>query len=193
MSRVDLVVLGLLKHQPMHGYKIVSFFEKRGLTLWTRVKTASVYKALQRLEKHGFIVGKKKQEDNNPPKKVFTITASGKKKFMEILRYYLFQEDVRNSPMDFWNAVRFIRKNISRDEFIRALDNHEKCLNEHVQMMKKKHHKNLSKKNMDNLPFYAKIMMNKMKKIFEMEINTISEMRKAALKPENQNDFAEEE
>ncbi|MDO9578832.1 MAG: PadR family transcriptional regulator [Candidatus Cloacimonadales bacterium] len=192
MSRVDLVVLGLLAEQPMHGYKIVSFFEKRGLIFWTRVKTASVYKALQRLEKNDFISGEMKLDDNGPPKKVFTITDKGKNQFLEILRHFLFNKDVSTSPMDFWNALRFVHHTISRAEFLRALENHEKWMNEHVGNMKKKHQEAIDAGKLNNIPFYGKIMMNTMNELMKIEIKTITEMKLAAMLPENQIDFAEE-
>jgi DNA-binding PadR family transcriptional regulator len=193
MSRVDLVVLGLLSEQPMHGYKIVGFFTKRGLSFWTRVKTASVYKALQRLEKQGLIIGEMKQEDNNPPKKVFTITPAGKEKFLSILRDYLFHKDRNVSPPDFWHAIRFVYHNISREEFIRALENHEKLILEHNRLMKRKHQQAVEKGKMKNLPFYAKIMMQTMDELLEIELKTIHRMIQAAQLPENKKDFAEEE
>jgi DNA-binding PadR family transcriptional regulator len=192
MSRVDLVVLGLLTEQPMHGYKIIRFFEKRGLVLWTRVKTASVYKALQRLENQNLISGKMNQEDNNPPKKVFTITKQGKQKFLDILRSFLFNQDKSISPMDFWHAVRFVYKNITRDEFIRALENHEKQICNHSEKMKRKHQEAKEKGKLQHVPFYATIMMKNMDEIIEMEKRTISEMKQAAMLPENIHDFAEE-
>ena len=192
MSRVDLVVLGLLTSQSMHGYKIVSFFEKRGLTFWTRIKTPSVYKALQRLEKQEFIVGKLKMENNNPPKKVFTITKSGREKFMEILRHYLFCKDQSISPHDFWNALRFVRHNISRSEFIRALENHENWLRQHCSQMRTKHTEALQKGRLNNLPFYAETLMEMMHEMSDLEIKTLAKMKQSALSADNDKDFAEE-
>ncbi|MCF7858907.1 MAG: PadR family transcriptional regulator [Candidatus Cloacimonetes bacterium] len=192
MSRVNLIVLGLLMEQPMHGYKIVSFFEKRGLVFWTKVKIASVYKALQRLEKKGYIVGEMKQEEHNPPKKVFTITEDGHQHFLKILRNFLFQEDVQASPMDFWHAVRFVKNNITRSEFIRALSIHEQKIRELMASILEKRQKVMQKEDASTFPFYVEIMMNKMNEIMKVQLQTISELQENAVLPENLKDFSEE-
>ena len=192
MSRVDLVILGLLTSQPMHGYKIVSFFEKRGLTFWTRIKTPTVYKALQRLEKQGFIVGKMQMEENNLPKKVFTLTENGRQECLKILRHYLFCKDQSISPLDFWNALRFVRHNISRAEFIRALENHQDWLSKTSGDMEAKHDEALRRGRLKDLPFYAPVMMEMMKEMSRLELNTLKKMKDSALHKENEKDFAEE-
>ena len=102
--------------------------------MWTRVKTPSVYKALQRLEKKEFITGELKQEGNKPTRKVFTITESGREYFMEILRSFLWGKGQFQNPFDFWNAFRFIQKNITRLEFLEIIEQREK---QHEEMQKK--------------------------------------------------------
>ncbi len=193
MSRVDLVVLGLLTSQPMHGYRIVSFFEKRGLSFWTRIKTPSVYKALQRLEKQGYIIGKLQIVENNPPKKVFKLTENGRQQFLKILRHYLFCKDQTISPLDFWNALRFVHHNISRSEFIRALENHEEWLSRTSCKMQAKHDETLRKGRLSDMPFYAPILMQMMNEMSQLELNTLNSIKEAALKSDNKKDFAEEQ
>lgn len=192
MSKVDLVVLGFLNRQPMHGYEIIRFFEKRGIELWTRVKTPTVYKALQRMEKQGYIKGEFKQKGNNPPRKVFTITKAGKEYFMTTLRSFLWGKVKNHTPFDFWNALRFIHKNITREEFIRALDNHSKKLNAATERMEEKRKLAEECGKMENFPFYANYMHEMMQKTKAIEFDTIAELKAAAMLPENQKDFAEE-
>jgi len=192
MSRVDLVVLGFLSNQPMHGYEIIRFFERRGIELWTRVKTPSVYKALQRMEKKGFIKGEFKQKGNNPPRKVYTITESGREYFLSILRAFLWGDDKFQTPFDFWNALRFIRNNISRDEFLQVLENHRKRHEEMNRMMEEKRKQAEECGKLNDLPFYAKILHKTMQKMKEIELESISELSKAAQLKENQKDFCKE-
>ena len=192
MSRLDLFVLGSLNRQPMHGYKIIRYFEKRGIEMWTRVKTPSVYKTLQRLEKQGFITGEMKQESNNPPRKVFTITREGKKHFLELLNTFLWGKDKSHTPMDFWNAFRFVQKNVTRTEFLEIIKNQE---NRHEQMeikMKERHQQAIKDGDMPEFPFFAKIMHETMKKMKVLEIETLNQIKKAAILPENNKDFKEE-
>ncbi|MDP8269344.1 MAG: PadR family transcriptional regulator [Candidatus Tenebribacter davisii] len=192
MSRLDLVVLGFLNRQPMHGYEIIGYFEKRGIEMWTQVKTPSVYKALQRLEKKGYITGEMKQKGNNPPRKVFTITITGKKYFMETLRSFLWGKGQFQTPFDFWNAFRFIQKNITHSEFIRVLENRELKHEKMERIMKDKHKQAVECGDMPDFPFYAKIMHESMIKMKTIEIEIIKEMKSAAKLPENQKDFKKE-
>lgn len=192
MSRLDLFVLGSLNRQPMHGYKIIGYFEKRGIEMWARVKTPSVYKTLQRLEKQGFIIGELKQESNNPPRKVFTITKEGKKHFLELLNSFLWGKDKSHTPMDFWNAFRFVRKNVTLTEFLEIIKNQE---DKHEQMeikMKKRHKQAVEDGDMPVFPFYAKIMHETMRKMKALEMETLDKIKKAAILPENKKDFKEE-
>jgi DNA-binding PadR family transcriptional regulator len=192
MSRLDLVVLGFLNRQSMHGYEIIGYFEKRGIEMWTRVKTPSVYKALQRLAKKGYITGEMKQEGNNPPRKVFTITSTGKEYFIETLRSFLWGKGQFQTPFDFWNAFRFIQKNITHAEFLRVLENRELKHEEIGKIMKEKHKQAVECGEMPEFPFYAKIMHNSMRKMKALELEIITEMKAAAMLPENQKDFKEE-
>ncbi len=192
MSRLDLVVLGLLNRQPMHGYEIIGFFEKRGIDMWTRVKTPSVYKALQRMEKKMFITGEMKQQGNNPPRKVFTLTSEGREYFLELLKSFLWEKDSSNSPMDFWNAFRFIQKNITHSEFLKIIANRKKKLLQMEMRMNEKHQHAVECGEMPEFPFYAKIMHNSVKKIHALEFDVLEQIKKAALLPENQKEFKEE-
>jgi len=192
MSRLDLVVLGFLNRQPMHGYEIIRYFEKRGIEMWTRVKTPSVYKTLQRLEKQEFITGEMKQESNNPPRKVFTITNKGKEYFMELLNSFLWGKYKSHTPMDFWNAFRFVRKNVTHAEFLKIIENREKKQKQIELKMKEKHQQAVECGDMPEFPFYAKIMHETMRKMKALEMDTLDQIKKAAMLPENKKEFKEE-
>jgi len=189
MSRLDLVVLGFLNRQPMHGYKIIGYFEKRGIEMWTRVKTPSVYKTLQRLEKQGFITGEMKQESNNPPRKVFTITSEGKEHFMKLLNSFLWEKDKSHTPMDFWNAFRFVRKNVTLTEFLEIIENREKKLEQLDIKMKERHQQAVECGDLPEFPFFAKIMHETMRKMKALELDALDGIKKAAVLPENKEDF----
>ena len=191
MSRLDLVVLGFLNRQPMHGYEIIGYFEKRGIEMWTRVKTPSVYKTLQRLEKQGFITGEMKQEGNNPPRKVFTITNEGKEHFMQLLNSFLWEKDQSHTPMDFWNAFRFVKKNVTLSEFMKIIENHEKKLEQFEMKMKERHQQAIKDGDMPEFPFFAKIMHKTMRKMKALELDALDQIKKAAILPVNKDTFKE--
>jgi PadR family transcriptional regulator PadR len=70
---LDLVVLGFLKSEPMHGYKIIRSI-RRDFGIYFGPST--IYPYLKKLEKNGYI---KSQWDVNSdrPRKVYHITSEG--------------------------------------------------------------------------------------------------------------------
>ena len=78
VPKVELVVLGLLAEEPMHGYDLLERFRSRSMGFWVEVGKASVYQALSRLEKRGLVVGKAREGSEGPDRRVFRITRSGR-------------------------------------------------------------------------------------------------------------------
>jgi transcriptional regulator len=75
---LDLLVLQTLQWGPQHGYGISqSIRVNSGDVL--RVDTGSLYPALHRLERQGWVASQWKVSDNNQDVKVYHLTAAGKK------------------------------------------------------------------------------------------------------------------
>lgn len=79
MSRYKLVVLGLLKDKPRHGYQIDQEIRKRHMDIWANINVASIYNTLISMEAKRFISEKKEKVGKMPQRKVYSITSSGKK------------------------------------------------------------------------------------------------------------------
>ena len=77
ISRVEVVVLGLVAEQPLYGYQLLERFGDRGMGHWADVGRASVYQALHRLEREGFVAGRTQGRDEGPARRVYRITRSG--------------------------------------------------------------------------------------------------------------------
>ncbi|OUM86119.1 MAG: hypothetical protein BAA01_01970 [Bacillus thermozeamaize] len=88
----ELLILGLLKAQDQHGYKINEFIEKN-LGRVTNMKKATAYAILKRLEKEGYVESTLGKEGNRPVKIVYSITMKGEKRFEELLRELLASTD----------------------------------------------------------------------------------------------------
>ncbi|MDP9295203.1 MAG: PadR family transcriptional regulator [Actinomycetota bacterium] len=58
VSKVEVVVLGLLAEERLYGYELLERLRDRSLAFWVEVGRASVYQALRRLEQEGLITGK---------------------------------------------------------------------------------------------------------------------------------------
>jgi DNA-binding PadR family transcriptional regulator len=75
---LDMAILGLLREGPMHGYELKQRLV--GLGFW-RISFGSVYPALRRLHKSGWI----EVSPGSGRRKEYRITAEGKEHFQEIL------------------------------------------------------------------------------------------------------------
>ncbi|MDD5447946.1 MAG: PadR family transcriptional regulator [Actinomycetota bacterium] len=81
---LEPAILGLLKEKPMHGYEL-----KKRLTyilghFWT-VSYGSLYPALKRLEKSGFIERAYSVKEKTRTRNVYRITPAGEKRFLGLL------------------------------------------------------------------------------------------------------------
>ncbi len=188
MNKVDLVALGFLIREPMHGYQIAEFFEKRGIEFWIKIKMPSVYKALTRLEESGHLVGRVEVDESNRARKVYSITESGKIYFQELLDE-IFLSEKFVSPFDFWNAFRFLEGNVTQDYFIEMI--------KHRQMLMLQHHHEMEEKRKCHeehftdapLPFYLRMLFQNLSKMKEHELNMLDEILSAAILPENASVF----
>jgi DNA-binding PadR family transcriptional regulator len=77
VSKVEVVVLGLLAEQPMHGYELIERARARSMDLWAEVGKASIYQTLHRLEERGLATGKAQEGSDGPDRRVYRITGAG--------------------------------------------------------------------------------------------------------------------
>ena len=77
-TRVEIVVLGLVAEEPMHGYDLLERFRTRSMGFWTELSRASVYQVLKRLERDGSVAGKAQEGREGPDRRVFRITKRGR-------------------------------------------------------------------------------------------------------------------
>jgi PadR family transcriptional regulator, regulatory protein PadR len=79
---LELLVLKTLSWGPMHGYGIASWIESAtGDVL--RVEEGSLYPALYRMTRKGWIAGEWGTSDNNRRAKFYRLTTEGRRQFVE--------------------------------------------------------------------------------------------------------------
>lgn len=84
----ELLLLGLLRQEEMHGYRLIEFVD-RTLTTCTDLKKATAYFLLDKMVKQGWITQYQEQEGNRPPRRIYRITAEGEAQFQQLLRQNL--------------------------------------------------------------------------------------------------------
>ena len=81
-----LVILGLLREKPLHGYEIKRIVEEE-MGDWTSIAFGSIYFALSKLADEGLIkMVAKRREGGRPSRSIYQITAAGRAEFLRLLR-----------------------------------------------------------------------------------------------------------
>ncbi len=84
MSR-QLLLLGLLRQQEMHGYQLSEFIN-RDLASCTDLKKSTAYFVLNRMAEDGWINQEQAQAGNRPPRRIYSLSPQGEAAFQRLLR-----------------------------------------------------------------------------------------------------------
>jgi len=82
---LDMLVLKTLALEPMHGYGISVRIEQISKGVF-RLNAGSLFLAIQRLERDGFIDGEWKPTENNRRAKFYVLTQKGRKRLNDETR-----------------------------------------------------------------------------------------------------------
>src|SRR4030095_10904464 len=74
---LDMLILQTLRWGPQHGYGIAAAI-RAGSQEVLQVETGSLYPALHRLEKQGWVKSEWQQTENNPRAKFYNLTTAGR-------------------------------------------------------------------------------------------------------------------
>lgn len=85
MATIDLVVLGMLKQEPLSAYDIQKLVEYRNISRWVKISTPSIYKKVIQLEEKGYIKGTTVKEGKMPEKVVYSLTEAGDRAFEKLM------------------------------------------------------------------------------------------------------------
>jgi len=97
---VRLLILGLLRQGPLHGYEIKRIIATE-MADWTSVAVGSIYFALDKLSAQALIEVRETSRDGGRPEKtVYAITASGRNEFLSLLRQTWAEVERGSFPLD---------------------------------------------------------------------------------------------
>lgn len=105
----NLALLGLLMARPQHGYELYQEFNRELGRVW-RIGLSQLYAQLKQLEEGGLVTTKVEPQSNRPARKVYRLTSTGRKAFLDWLR----------QPTPTLNRIRL--EFLARVYFFRALD-----------------------------------------------------------------------
>jgi DNA-binding PadR family transcriptional regulator len=81
----ELLLLGLLREQGMHGYQLLEFIDTQ-MAACVDLKKPTAYFLLDKMAAAGWITAEQMQEGNRPPRRVYHITPQGEAVFQRLLR-----------------------------------------------------------------------------------------------------------
>ena len=83
---MEHALLGFLREEPEHGYAIYQrLSDPAGLGLVWRIKQSQLYSLLAKLEEAGYASATIEPQGSRPPRKVYSLTSSGRQAFQEWL------------------------------------------------------------------------------------------------------------
>ena len=142
MATIDLIVLGMLKKEPLSAYDLQKLVEYRNISKWVKISTPSIYKKVIQLEEKGYISSHIEKEGKMPEKSVYSLTEKGKQQFEKLML------EISCKPINIFldfNAVIVNLDSMSRERQQECLDNIEssmevlkKYLEENIALKKSK-------------------------------------------------------
>ena len=133
MATIDLIVLCMLKKEPLSAYDIQKLVEYRNISRWVKISTPSIYKKVIQLEEKGYITSVTVKEGKMPEKAVYSLTEAGEKEF-ESLMLGISTQPV-NIFLDF-NAVIVNLHSLSPDkqqQCLTDIENNVKALKRYLE------------------------------------------------------------
>lgn len=83
---IKVLILYYLSIKSTHGYEIQKFIQLNHMDSWTKIQSGSIYYALSKLEKEGFIRLSSEEEAGGKTRKIYSITERGKKELVMMVR-----------------------------------------------------------------------------------------------------------
>lgn len=138
-------ILGLLNYGNMTGYQIMTVF-RDSLSFFWQAQTSQIYRELQALEKNGWIISTRIEQESKPDKNLLSITEDGKKELIRWLKDDSVKNVIRNPLMmkTFFRGECSIKENI---EFFRTLPERESVFpdgSEKASFIRREYQKNAS-------------------------------------------------
>lgn len=153
MATIDLIVLGIVRKEPLSAYDIQKLVDYRKISQWVKISTPSIYKKVIQLEQKGYIKSTMVKERKMAEKAVYSLTDEGEKQFENLMMEIASQPI--NIFLDF-NAVIVNLDSLTAEKRKSCLANIEN----NIKILKSYLEENLnSKGNMPDIPETGKAVL----------------------------------
>jgi DNA-binding PadR family transcriptional regulator len=164
----DLVLLGLLKESPKHGYEIKQVVDERMQRI-ARITSGTVYYTLRKLERQGLVTKTRARTGRRPEKYVYRITPTGDAEFTRLHQESFSAPDTFYST---FNVGLYFIRYASFAEVAHAVDTRLKELDELLEVVA-----DLERRNPGKWPFHLRAIRDRAIMTIEMNRRWYSELR----------------
>ncbi|MCK5557470.1 MAG: PadR family transcriptional regulator [Candidatus Hydrogenedentes bacterium] len=164
----DLILLGLLKESPKHGYEIKQVVDER-LQRIASITSGTVYYTLRKLERQGFVSKKRARTGRRPEKYVYHVTSAGEEEFARLHRESFFAPDTFFST---FNAGLYFIRYADLSEVLNAIDTRLKELDGWLEIIAE-----IERKNPGKWPFHLRAIRDRAVMTIEMSRRWYSQLR----------------
>jgi len=117
---VQLFILFFFSIKPTHGYEIQKFISLNRMSEWNNIKSGSIYYAIKKLEKDGYIRMSDKPEEGEKKKQIYEITQKGR----DILKKLAYNE--MSKPLQGASSEKFLLypmiASLQKEEIIQCVE-----------------------------------------------------------------------
>lgn len=121
VSKIALIVLGLIAEEAINPYEIKKLMEKLNMDKVLPVSSSTIYATINGLVKKRYISGKKERRGKMPEKTVYSITPAGARELRSSLKAYLREPERILSEFDL--SITLIC-HLDKDSAMESLDAH---------------------------------------------------------------------
>ncbi len=120
-------ILGFLEYQPMSGYDLKKFFDQSVSHFWSATQS-HIYKALENLEKEGFVESRMIPQEGKPNRKQYQITDAGRSELRRWVSTPLPLEITREA----WLIQIFFAHGITNEEIVQLFEKRIEAIREYL-------------------------------------------------------------
>jgi DNA-binding PadR family transcriptional regulator len=130
VTRIDLLLLGLLVDRPMHGYELYQQIQSEGIDAWFNVSMAGVYYSLGKLREQGLVAESRQRGGRSTRKSIYHLTEEGRAAFFEAVES---QAVSREKTYLNYDLVIYLLNKVPLQRAISLLEQHQAFLAEQAQ------------------------------------------------------------
>jgi DNA-binding PadR family transcriptional regulator len=130
VTRIDLLLLGLLLDRPMHGYELYQQIQAEEIDSWFNVSMAGVYYALGKLREQGLLAESRQRGGRSTRKSIYHLTEEGRTAFFEAIESQAVSHEKVYLSYD---LVIYLLNKVPLQRAISLLEQHQAFLAEQAQ------------------------------------------------------------